>query len=130
MIILTIRADKEEAEIGIFDNYAELAYYKWQAHRQLAETIHIEIAKLLQKLGKNLTDIDGIVAYKGPGSFTGLRIGLAVANALAYSLERPIVAATGDDWVKQTTARLKNSESDHIALPEYGAPVHTSKPTR
>lgn len=130
MIILTIRTDQPEAEIGIFNDHNELIYHTWQAHRQLAETLHIQIRELLQKLEKNWEELEGIVVYKGPGSFTGLRIGLSVANALAYSLERPIIAATGDKWIKQGTTSLKKGESDKNTLPEYGLPAHITRPRK
>jgi tRNA threonylcarbamoyladenosine biosynthesis protein TsaB len=74
--------------------------------------------------------VQGIVAYQGPGSFTGLRIGLTVANALAYSLKVPIVATAGDQWVKLGQSRLTRGESDQLALPEYGAPVHITLPKK
>jgi hypothetical protein len=44
MIILTIRTDKPESEIGLFNNKDKLAYEVWQAHRELAETVHKKIA--------------------------------------------------------------------------------------
>ncbi len=47
MIILTIRTDKPEAEIGLYDGEQQLAYEMWSAHRQLAETIHTKIKELL-----------------------------------------------------------------------------------
>ena len=74
MIILTIRTDNPEAEIGLYENEKQLAYKTWQAHRSLAETIHIKIKELLNEANKSLDDIEGIACFKGPGSFTGLRI--------------------------------------------------------
>ncbi|MES2970725.1 MAG: tRNA (adenosine(37)-N6)-threonylcarbamoyltransferase complex dimerization subunit type 1 TsaB [Patescibacteria group bacterium] len=130
MIILSIRTDKPEAEIGLFDDHKKLAYHTWQAHRELAETLHIQIAKNLQSASKDWADIEGIIAYKGPGSFTGLRIGLSVANALAYSFDCPIVATTGDEWIKQGITALKDGESNQIALPEYGSAVNITKPKK
>ena len=47
MIILTIRTDKPEAEIGLFEGGKKLAYKSWSAHRQLAETLHTHIRDLL-----------------------------------------------------------------------------------
>jgi tRNA threonylcarbamoyladenosine biosynthesis protein TsaB len=130
MIILTIRTDKPEAEIGLFDDQKQLAYETWQAHRQLAETLHRKIAKNLQSINKDWGDIDGIVAYKGPGSFTGLRIGLSTANALAYSLGTPIVATSGQNWKEDGLERLLGGDDDKLALPDYGAPVHTTLPKK
>src|SRR3989304_194143 len=93
MIILALRTDKPEAELYLYDGKTEPSKLKWQAHRELSGTIHKQIDKILNKSSKSLSDIDSIVVFKGPGSFTGLRIGLSVANDLAYSLGGPIFAS-------------------------------------
>ena len=130
MLVLVIRTDKPEAEIGLFDDDKKLAYEVWQAHRQLAETIHQKITKVLSVKGVTFENIRGIVAFEGPGSFTGLRIGLTVANSLAYGLEIPVVATKGEDWIKLGIKRLLDGESDKLALPEYGSPPHITKPRK
>lgn len=124
MIFLTIRTDKPESEIGLYEGTRQLAYEIWPAHRQLAETLHTKITSLLQSPGKELQEIQGIVVYQGPGSFTGLRIGISVANALAYGLGCPVVATTQHDWIETGVTRLEKGENDMVAMPEYGAPVH------
>lgn len=130
MTILTIRTDKPEAEIGLFDDKAKLIYETWQAHRELAETIHQKIAEVLKKSDKKLEDIEGIVGYQGPGSFTGLRIGLTVANTLAYVQAIPIVATGGEDWREAGIQKLLRGKSDKLALPEYGAEANITKPKK
>lgn len=129
MLILTLRTDKPEAEIGLYDDEKQLQYEIWTAHRQLAETIHRQIAKVLQCAGKELNDLEGIVIFEGPGSFTGLRIGMSVANALAYSLSIPVTAAT-NDWIKQGIAKLKAGKGEKLALPEYGGEASTTPPRK
>lgn len=124
MIILTIRTDKPDAEIGLYDDHVQLAYRTWQAHRQLAETIHSTVEALLKGQDKAWTDVQGIVCFQGPGSFTGLRIGLTVANALAYSYQLPIVATQDPHWLESGIERLAGGESDAQALPFYGADAH------
>ncbi len=52
------------------------------------------IAALLSKHGFNSTQIDGFAVVSGPGSFTGLRIGLAAIKALAEILEKPIATVS------------------------------------
>lgn len=129
-LILTIRTDRPEAEIGLYDSGHQLAYKSWTAHRGLAETIHKQIDKMLNVSSKALPDVQGIVVYKGPGSFTGLRIGLSVANALAYSLDAPIVSTTTESWIKLGLEKLQKGDNEKIAMPEYGAPVHITEPRK
>lgn len=129
-MILTLRTDRPWAEIGLFDGKEKLAYETWQAHRQLAETIHKKIEETLTARGRTLSNITGIVVYRGPGSFTGLRIGISVANALAYSSHVPIVAETEDDWVERGVARLAQGEGSTWVAPEYGMPAHTTTPKK
>jgi hypothetical protein len=46
-----------------------------------------------------MADINGLIFYEGPGSFTGLRIGASFINAVAAGLGLPVVPTTGDNWV-------------------------------
>lgn len=128
MIILTIRTDKPEAEIGIYDGDNEMAYKVWQAHRELAETLHASVRGLLTEQKLSLKNIKAIVCYKGPGSFTGLRIGLSVGNAMSYALDIPIVSSSGENWRADGIARIKAGDNEKIALPAYGADVHITSP--
>ena len=125
MFIMTIRTDKPEAEIGLFDNSKELGYETWEAHRQLAETIHSKIATLLQKSDKSWTDIEGLVCYKGPGSFTGLRIGAAMLNAL----EVPVVNSSGENWVEEGLLAASIATGG-TATPNYGREPHITRPRK
>lgn len=121
MLIITLRTDKPEAELGLYEGDKCLAYTTWLAHRQLAETIHAKLHELLREHGKDWQDIEGVVVFKGPGSFTGLRIGITVANMLAYSLAVPVVACEDPQWLEAGVQALLHGQSDALALPEYGA---------
>jgi tRNA threonylcarbamoyladenosine biosynthesis protein TsaB len=130
VLILTLRTDNPEAEIGLYKDDQRLSHYTWPAHRQLAETVHLKIKEQLAQSKYDLHDITGIIFYKGPGSFTGLRIGASVANALAASLPANIVGETDDSWQDKGVARLINDENEKQVMPEYGAPVHITLPKR
>lgn len=124
MLIVTIKTDQVLAEVGLFEDETKLGYQTWEAHRTLTDTIHVQIKKLLDVSQKGWPDISGVVIFKGPGSFTGLRIGFAVANTLAYINKAPIVATTGDAWLHDGLKLLAEGKDEHIALPEYGSDVH------
>jgi tRNA threonylcarbamoyladenosine biosynthesis protein TsaB len=127
MLALTIRTDNPEAEIGLYQDGNKLVCDTWHAHRELSITLLQHIEDLLESQHKTLKDLNGIVCFQGPGSFTGLRIGLTVADALVYGLSLPIVATMEDAWIQTGLERLQAGEDDRIALPHYGAPVHITQ---
>jgi tRNA threonylcarbamoyladenosine biosynthesis protein TsaB len=128
MLILTFKTDQPEAEIGLYDGSRQLTSLTWQADRQLAETIHRKIRELLTANSKQLTDFQGIVVFRGPGSFTGLRIGASVANALADSLRVPIVGGHGNDWQTKSIDALLAGKNEKIIVPDYGSAPHITPP--
>lgn len=130
MIILSLRTDKPEAEVGIFKDAQRLSYESWPAHRRLAETLHRKITDHLRAQNLDWGDIDGIAVYEGPGSFTGLRIGMSLANALAAGLPARLVTATGNDWLNKAITRLLAGEDDKIGQVSYGSLVHITTPKK
>lgn len=56
----------------------------WAAHNDEAEKLMPGIAELLKQAGQTFSNIKQIYVIKGPGSFTGLRVGVTVANTIAY----------------------------------------------
>ena len=104
--------------------------YEWVAERNLARDM---LAYLRDRLAENeasFADISGIGVFRGPGSFTGLRIGLAVLNTIAHEQRIPIVGVTGDVWREECLDRLQNGRNDEIVLPEYGAEARITKPRK
>lgn len=127
MLILTVRTDKPEAELSLYKDAKLLEKIQWEAHRQLAETIHTKILALLKSQKLDWHELKGLVVYQGPGSFTGLRIGLSVSNALAAGLHLPIVPVQGGDWQQKGIDRLLKGDNEYVALPEYGAEPHITQ---
>lgn len=127
-MILALRTDKPEAELYLYDNDNLLAKETWEAHRELADTLLLKINDLLKSKNITQADIKGIIMHTGEGSFTGLRIGTTVANAMAYSLSVPIVAAKGDEWIKSGLDLIKSVKVGDLVVPEYNAEPNITKP--
>ena len=105
-------------------------YDEWHADRELAEKLLGYLEEKLGVHGKTWRDLTGLALMKGPGSFTGLRIGIAVLNTLADSLRIPIVGETGDGWQEASLDRLQKGENDHIVMPEYGRAANITMPRK
>lgn len=74
-----------------------------------AEKLHVFISDILNEAGMKVDDLDAIAVSKGPGSYTGLRIGVSAAKGLCYAKDIPLLSvATLEALAYQT------SESDFI----------------
>jgi tRNA threonylcarbamoyladenosine biosynthesis protein TsaB len=106
-------------------------HYEWEANRELADGLLSFLQKKLVEHQKTWRDITGIGIMKGPGSFTGLRIGMAVCNTLAAQLSIPIVGEMyTDEWKTRVTERLKTGENEKIVLPFYDRGANITKPRK
>lgn len=104
--------------------------YEWDAGRDLADGLLKFLREKLAENGASWSDITGIAAYKGPGSFTGLRIGLTVLNTIADSSGVPIVGETGDGWLEVSLVRLSGGENEHLVMPLYGREPNITTPRK
>ena len=102
----------------------------WEAGRGLSKGLLAHLQEKLAERGVEWSDLAGVVVFKGPGSFTGLRIGVSVINALADVRSLPVVGVTGDDWKQVGLARLEAGDDDKIVLPEYGADANITTPRK
>lgn len=127
-MILALKTDSSDTELYLLHANGTIEQQKlWPAGRTLARDLPGEIDQLID--GK-YNDLTGIIAFQGPGSFTGLRIGITTANALAYANQIPIVGTNSEDWLKAGLAKLASGNDDKIVLPEYGASATITMPKK
>ena len=103
---------------------------EWHSDRQLADGLLAYLESRLADADATWEDLTGIGVFKGPGSFTGLRIGMSVLNTIADTKRIPIVSAIGDGWQEEAVKRLSAGENERIALPFYGREANITKPRK
>lgn len=93
MKILGIDTSTKICSLGLVEENNILAEYNLSSYYQKTSSILVSTIKdMLGGVGLKLSDIDGIAVSIGPGSFTGLRIGLGVAKGLSYASSIPLLA--------------------------------------
>ena len=103
---------------------------EWEAGRSLALGLLEFLQQKLSLHDKTLHDITAIGVAKGPGSFTGLRIGLTVMNTIASDRQIKIVGVSGDEWKSVALDRLQRGENDQLVMPEYGGEANITQPRK
>lgn len=131
MNYLLIKTADMHAHISIVDEKNQvIAHDDWEAGRQLSKDLLSHLDQLLLAAGINWSDLSGIGVFRGPGSFTSLRIGLTTANTIAYSENIAIVGTAGEAWSQEAIDRLTVGESDRQVMPDYGADPHITAPRK
>lgn len=128
-MILALRTDQPEAELHLLSvDGVEQAKYVWHAHRTLASTLVDTVEEFLKQQGTKSDKLAGLIVFTGSGSFTGLRIGTTVANAMAYAHNIPVVVGEGDDWLAKGVEALKSAKPGEYVIPRYDKEPNITKP--
>ena len=81
-LTLAINTASSETAIALLEDDKILDEKSWRSENNEAEKLMPAIAKFFKK--KKIEEISRVIVVKGPGSFTGLRVGVTVANTIAY----------------------------------------------
>ena len=91
-MILNIDTAQETAFVCISENGLPIFIAENHSQKDHASFLHPAIDELLKKAAISITELDAIAVTKGPGSYTGLRVGMSAAKGLAYTLQKPLIA--------------------------------------
>ena len=89
MKILGIDTTTKFLCLGLYDN-AKLYSYRLESGRNTSVFLAETIKRVLEVLGFSISDIDYFACGLGPGSFTGIRVGVATIKGFSWSLNKPI----------------------------------------
>ncbi|NME95785.1 tRNA (adenosine(37)-N6)-threonylcarbamoyltransferase complex dimerization subunit type 1 TsaB [Clostridium cochlearium] len=104
MKILSIDSATESATCAVLDDNKLLGEITFNYKKQHSVILMSIIDFLLNNLSLTIKDIDGFVVSKGPGSFTGLRIGASTIKGLSQGSKKPFVAISSLDALANNMA--------------------------
>ncbi|MBP3766246.1 MAG: tRNA (adenosine(37)-N6)-threonylcarbamoyltransferase complex dimerization subunit type 1 TsaB [Bacilli bacterium] len=90
MISLFLDTSTSRLIVGVYKDKNEIYFDNSEAHNDLSSRVLPKIKEALESVSLTVKDIDDIYVVNGPGSFTGIRVGVTIAKTLAWSLKKPI----------------------------------------
>lgn len=115
MRILYVDTSSSYLYAGIVEDNNLLCEVKKEFGTSLSEEALPEIVSLFTKTNLNAKDIDKIIVVNGPGSFTGIRIGITIAKVYAWSLNIPITT------ISSLEAMMLSSKENKVKVPMIDA---------
>ena len=112
-LILNIDTALDKASVCLAKEGNALCISFNEDQKDHSSWLHTEIAALLKRNGNEMKDLDSVAVSIGPGSYTGLRIGLAAAKGFCFALNIPLIIVTS---LKIIAFAVKD-EADHIICP-------------
>ena len=91
-LILSIETGTDICSVALANDGELMALRESDEGRDHAKKVALFVDELLRETGVQPSDIDAIAVGKGPGSYTGLRIGVSFAKGMCYALDIPLIA--------------------------------------
>ena len=91
-LILSIETGTDICSVALANDGELMALRESDEGRDHAKRVAIFVDELLRETGVQPSDLDAIAIGKGPGSYTGLRIGVSFAKGMCYALNIPLIA--------------------------------------
>lgn len=90
-MLIAIDTATTYASLALHDGFRVLAEYTWTAPRRHTVELPPRLATTMNQLNVQTERLSGVTVTRGPGSFTGLRVGMSIAKGLALSRNIPII---------------------------------------
>jgi len=104
MIILALESSAKPASAAVCADGELLGLYFQNCGLTHSRTLLVMAESLLANIGVPVTDVDLVAVSRGPGSFTGVRIGVSAAKGLAWGIDRPVCGvSTLEAMARQNT---------------------------
>jgi tRNA threonylcarbamoyladenosine biosynthesis protein TsaB len=120
-LILLIETATTVCSVALAEQGSVLAYKEVEQRNIHAEAITIFIDELFKTTGKNYHNLDAVAVSCGPGSYTGLRIGVSSAKGLCFALDKPLIAIETLEAMAEGIVSQSTLDSDILLCPMIDA---------
>ncbi|MFZ4832065.1 tRNA (adenosine(37)-N6)-threonylcarbamoyltransferase complex dimerization subunit type 1 TsaB [Rouxiella sp. Mn2063] len=124
--ILAIDTATEACSVALYNQGETLAHFELCA-REHTQRILPMVQQILAEGGLTLTQLDGLAFGRGPGSFTGVRIGIGVAQGLAFGADLPLLPVSTLQTMAQGAFRQTGAQSVLAAIDARMGEVYWAK---
>jgi universal bacterial protein YeaZ len=111
-LILNIDTALETASICLAENGKPIAYSSNHSQKDHAAWLHPAIKKLFTAQNTSIAEVSAISVSEGPGSYTGLRVGMSTAKGLCYALNKPLITIS---TLKMMAFAARNEQTELLA---------------
>jgi tRNA threonylcarbamoyladenosine biosynthesis protein TsaB len=115
-LILCIETATTVCSISLFEDDRILGIKETSDHNSHSKVVAVFIEALLKETGTDKHKLDAVAVSKGPGSYTGLRIGVSTAKGLCYALDKPLIAIGTLDAMAFGMKRLTIPEKTNLPV--------------
>ncbi len=126
MLLYINTADFKSLQIAMISKEKTVVHQQDVAFNENYKTLEL-IQKFLGKQGYPLSKIKRVIVNSGPGSFTGIRVGVALAQALGLGLNIPVLAIPAEKVPEDLNKLINLKPSKKLSL-HYGAEPNITKP--
>lgn len=121
MIILVCDTSNSTCCAGLYEDNKELSYEISFEKKTHSETFMPLVERVLKASSKTWKDIDAIASTVGPGSFTGIRIGLSSVKGMALALNKPCISVSSTKALAASVESIKSSSEKVLLVPSFDA---------
>lgn len=115
-VILNIETSTEVCSVSLAENGKLLFEKESNQGMNHSALLTVFIDEIFKESGLSVKNIDAVAVSKGPGSYTGLRIGVSVAKGLCYALDKPLIALNTLDVMADYMANFISTDADNNVL--------------
>lgn len=121
-LILNIETSTKNCSVALVENGEVLSLKEETSDQYIhSEKLHVFIQDCMAEAGRQLKELSAVAVGKGPGSYTGLRIGVSAAKGLCYALRIPLISEDGLSILANDFLAQNSIDENELVMPMIDA---------